>query len=319
MLSQMPQGNKKVKESLGEVKDPLMDILNSLMLVRQHRINRTSPGSSKGKEIISSPDFSDLADKEFINSLPFLHKFITDKGYGILVADEQKFSVLKRLNDLLGRDLEQPASAYMIIQMGVRDVESLERHNPRGIRNAATGDTAYILTYTREAIHYWRRKDRERALYYLGGALKAVQDIVIKKTAPDMGMLRRFIAKMSARTDHEHSGLKCRQFHLQRPRQEQDLRPPCGDLRDIRHTKKQVYSLGSRVNSFSLIESYIGKISINEWLVLFKKRYTTSTNSTKHRFCSGRFCQQRYISVVQEASHATAAFLVAFFKEVELI
>lgn len=312
MLSQMPQGKKKVKESLGEVKDPLMDILNSLMLVRQHRINRTSPGSSKGKEIISYPDFSDLAGKDFIKSLPFLHKFITDKGYGILVADEQKFSVLKRLNDLLGRDLEQPASAYMIIQMGVRDVDSLERHNPRGISNAAAGDTTYILTYAREAIHYWRRKDRERALYYLGGALKAVQDIVIKKTDPDMGMLRRFIAKISAQTDHEHSGLKCRQFHLQRPRQEQDLR-------DIRYTKKQVYSLGSRVNSFSLIESYIGKISINEWLVLFKKRYTTSINSTKHRFCSGRLCQQRYISVVQEASHATAAFLVAFFKEVELI
>lgn len=80
----------------------------------------------------------------------------------------------KLVLDLLEPGAPNPGTFRKILFMGIRD--AYEHHRDLLMEGKPADKTGLLKEYYREAGRFWRLHDRERAIYYLGGALYHLQD-----------------------------------------------------------------------------------------------------------------------------------------------
>lgn len=80
----------------------------------------------------------------------------------------------KLLVELLEPDSPIPNSFYKILLLGIRDAYEYHRELLAG--GEGVDKMERIKKYYDEGLRFWRMHDRERGIYYLGGALYHLQD-----------------------------------------------------------------------------------------------------------------------------------------------
>lgn len=68
----------------------------------------------------------------------------------------------------------EPTTYYKILLLGIKD--AYEYHRDLLAFNEPVDKTDSLSRYYQEALRFWKLHDRERAVYYLGGALYHLQD-----------------------------------------------------------------------------------------------------------------------------------------------
>ena len=78
------------------------------------------------------------------------------------------------LSELLGGGGANPTTSYKILLLGIRD--AYEFHHDLLMERKPIDKAERLKSYYSEGLKYWNLHDRERAIYYLGGALYHLQD-----------------------------------------------------------------------------------------------------------------------------------------------
>jgi len=72
------------------------------------------------------------------------------------------------------KESSEPTTYYKILLLGIRD--AYEYHRDLLAFNEPVDKSESLSHYYKEALRFWKLHDRERAVYYLGGALYHIQD-----------------------------------------------------------------------------------------------------------------------------------------------
>src|ERR1700687_5578136 len=78
------------------------------------------------------------------------------------------------LTDLFNPSSQSPTTLPKILLLGIRD--TYDYHRDLIVEGEPVSKSERVLRYYREAIRFWGLHDKERAVYYLGGALYHLQD-----------------------------------------------------------------------------------------------------------------------------------------------
>jgi hypothetical protein len=78
------------------------------------------------------------------------------------------------LSELFNPKGQAPTTYYKILLLGIRD--AYEFHRDLLLEKKDVDKVERLKAYYDEALYYWKQHDRERAIYYLGGALYHIQE-----------------------------------------------------------------------------------------------------------------------------------------------
>ena len=294
--------SRQEKKCVGFGQDPLQDVITSFMVARNNKAKKYSV-IKMSAEVIPLPDFSDLAEDHFFESLPSLYKLVTDMAFSMLQSDEKRFQQLNKINNMIGYNAEHPEETYMIFQMGIRDAWSVHRQGNITKTRIKITNMKNIITYSHKALNYWRRHDKERALYYLGCTVKHLEDTILKKSGIETMRLKQYSMMKPSLSHHK-------------------LFKYLGNLHRL-HNNNQIaaYCKACKtkvVPGLLPVETCDKFSSLEVWISNFSNMF----NSIKSRHlctCGGRLQHKHYYGPLHDAARLTSAFLVAFFKEAGLI
>lgn len=290
--------SRQEKKCVGFGQDPLQDVITSFMVARNNRIKKYSI-TKMSADVIPLPDFSDLAEEHFFESLPSLYKAVTDMAFSILQADEKRFQQLSKINNMIRHNAEHSEETYMILQMGIRDAWSV--HCQANITKTRIKVTSMknIITYSHKALNYWKRHDKERALYYLGCAVKHLEDIILKKSGTDSLIAKQFSIMKPSPSHHKIFKHLGKLHHLHNKNR---------IAVDCKACKTKV------IPGLLPVETCNKFSSIDAWISHFHNMFN-SIKSKHPCICSGRLQHKYYYGQLHDAARLTSAFLVVFFKE----
>lgn len=80
----------------------------------------------------------------------------------------------KLLTEILEPGVSPPSTFYKILLLGIRD--AYDYHHDLLSGDEPVDEAERIKKYYQDGLRYWKTHDRERAIYYLGGALYHLQD-----------------------------------------------------------------------------------------------------------------------------------------------
>lgn len=93
-------------------------------------------------------------------------------------------ALLKKVRELFGTDSPSPSPNLKILLMGVRDAESYEQYLQES-QGAPVDQEDRVIRYYERALGFWKGRDKERAIYYLGGVLYLFQEGILHALGGD--------------------------------------------------------------------------------------------------------------------------------------